>query len=311
MANFELHILGCGSATPTLRHYPSCQVVSFRDNLMMIDCGEGAQVQMRRYKLKYSRLSHIFISHLHGDHLLGLPGLLSTLALHGKTGTVTVHISGDGIKLMKPVIDFLCRERPYELVWNEIPEEGGILLEAGDLTVEAFKLYHRVPCHGFIFRQKEGKRHIKAEECKFWNVPLFAYNRLREGEDYVTEDGKVVPNERLTSEPNPSRSYAYCSDTRFDTRVADAVKGVNTIYHEATYLNSKADLAKERYHSTAAQAAEIAKMAGAELLLLGHYSKRYISLEEHQLEAQEIFPETIAVDEGMTIDLDKLCRINP
>lgn len=304
---FELKILGCGSATPSLSHYPSCLIVSYRENLMMIDCGEGAQLQMRRYKAKYSRLSHIFISHLHGDHVLGLPGLLSTLALHGKTGTVTVHISPEGIDILKPVVDFFCRERPYELIWDPIPVSGGIILENSAISVEAFRLYHRVPTIGFIFREKPHLRHIKADECKFWNVPSCFYNRLREGEDFTTEDGRIIENSRLTSDPDPARSYAYCSDTKFDTRVADAVKGTDVIYHEATYLSDNADLAKERYHSTAAEAAEIARLAGAKLLLVGHYSKRYLGTEDHRLEASAIFPDTIAVDEGMVIDIENLC----
>lgn len=304
---FNVTILGCGSATPSLRHFPSSQIINYRDNLMMVDCGEGAQLQMRRFKAKYSRLNHIFISHLHGDHLLGLPGLLSTLALHGKTGTVTVYMLQRGIDLMKPVVDFLCGERPYTLVWQPIDPEGGVLLETQSFTVEAIKLYHRVPTVGFIFREKEHLRHIRSEECKFWNVPTCFYNRLREGEDFVTEDGRTISNDLLTSAPTPERSYAYCSDTRFDTRVAEEVKEVDVIYHEATYLDNEKALAAERYHSTAAQAAEIARLAGAKMLVLGHYSKRYISLDGHRDEAKAIFPESVTADEGMVIDIENLC----
>lgn len=311
MGQFNVTILGCGSATPSLRHYPSSQIVNYRDNLMMIDCGEGAQLQMRRFKQKYSRLSAIFISHLHGDHLLGLPGLLSTLALHGKTGTVTVYMFRQGIELMKPVVDFLCKERPYTLEWKEIDPEGGVLLDTPNLTVEAVRLYHRVPAVGFVFREKDHLRHIRPEECKFWKVPTCYYNAIRMGEDFVTDDGRVISNDRLTAPATPSRSYAYCSDTRFDTRVADAVKGVDVIYHEATYLESEKALARERYHATAAEAAEIAKMADAKVLLLGHYSKRYISIEQHQQEAAVLFRNSIATDEGMTFDIENLCVAKP
>jgi len=304
---FEIKILGCGSATPSLRHYPSAQIVSYRDNLMLVDCGEGAQLQMRRYKVKYNRLNNIFISHLHGDHLLGLPGLLSTLALHGKTGTVTVHIAPEGIRLMKPVVDYLCRERPYDLVWKPIPNDGGIIYESCSIEVEAFNLYHRVQTFGFIFREKTRRRHIHAEECKFFGVPVCFYNALRDGADFVMEDGRIIENARLTSDAQPARSYAYCSDTKYDPRVAETIKGVDAVYHEATYLNAEQAFAKERFHSTAAQAADIARLAGVKLLLLGHYSKRYFSLDAHRAEACSIFPNTIPVDEGMVIDMENLC----
>lgn len=304
MANFSVSYLGCGSASPSERHLPSCQVVDFRDKLMMIDCGEGAQLQFRRQHLKFGRLSHIFISHLHGDHFLGLPGLLSTMALHEVEGTITVHAFAEGLDILQKILDVFCRERPYTLEFAPIDPRGGLLLDDKALTVEAFPLYHRVPTVGFIFREKPRPRRIIGEMADFYNVPPVRRNALREGADYITPEGIVVENRRLTLDPLPSGSYAYCSDTRFDRRVAEAVKGVDTIYHEATYLEDNSHKAGERGHSTAAQAGEIAAMAGARRLVLGHYSRAYSDDESFAAEAATTFSgEIIAAREGLKIDI--------
>ncbi len=270
---------------------------------MMIDCGEGAQLSMRRMGLKFSRLNHIFISHLHGDHCLGLPGLLSTMALHGKTGTVTVHIFREGAELFKQVMDMFCREHDYELKFNIVDPTGGPVFENDSITVEAFPLYHRVPCVGYVFREKPKLRHLNGEMARFYNIPVSKLHDIKSGADYVTPEGLLVANERLTTDADRSASYAYCSDTAFDHRVADAVKGVDTIYHEATYIDADIDKAHSRGHATATEAARIAVKAGASRLILGHYSKSYPNEETHLAEARAIFPNTIIANEGMTIDL--------
>ncbi|MDE6225750.1 MAG: ribonuclease Z [Muribaculaceae bacterium] len=306
MAQFEINILGCGSATPSLRHLPACQVLDFRDNLMMIDCGEGSQLQMRRMKLKFSRLNHIFISHLHGDHCLGLPGLLSTLSLHQRTGTVTVHMFQEGTDLFKPMIDFLCRDRSYDLVFEPVDHNGGIVFENDSIIVEAFPLYHRVPTVGYIFREKPKSRHLKGDMIKFYNVPVSLIPDLKDGKDIVLPDGRLVEARHVTTEPSPALSYAYCSDTMFDKRVANAIKGVDVVYHEATYLDNEAVKARERFHATASQAAEIAREAGAKMLILGHYSKMYFDEQGHLDEARPIFENTIAANEEMKIDITKI-----
>lgn len=304
MAKFQINILGCGSATPTARHQPSCQVIDFRDRLFMIDCGEGAQLQFRRMGLKFSRLRHIFISHLHGDHLFGLPGLLSTMDLHQVEGTVTVHIFPDGAQLMKEWMDYFCRSEELKIEYDIItPGQRGIIYEDHALTVETFPLYHRTECNGFIFREKPKPRHINGEMVKFHNVPTFMLPRIKEGEDFTTPDGTVVPNHRLTTDPDPAMSYAYCSDTAMNPRVAEAVKGVDTIYHEATYDDSLAATARERGHSTAREAATIAAMAGARRLIIGHYSKRYNSEQILLDQAREAFPAVTLANEGLKIDL--------
>lgn len=302
MAKFQLNILGCGSATPA-RHLPTSQIIDFRDKLFMIDCGEGAQHAMRRMRLKFSRLNHIFLSHLHGDHCFGLPGLLSTLALHQKEGIVTIHTFKEGAEIFGKILDFFCRDTSFEIKFNIIDENSGIIYEDDALTVETFPLYHRVPCVGFIFREKPKLRHLRGDMVKFYNVPIKELHNLKCGADFITPDGKVVANERLTTAADPAMSYAYCSDTIFDTRVAKAVKGVDVIYHEATYTDEYAAKARDRGHATASEAARIAQMAGASHLILGHYSKRYLDEKTHLEEAGAIFPNVTAANEGMKIDI--------
>ncbi len=305
MAKFQINYLGCGSATPTMRHLPSCQVIDFRDNLFMVDCGECAQLSLRRMQLKFSRLNHIFISHLHGDHCLGLTGMLSTLALSGREGgVITIHTFKEGAEIFSKMLNFFCKERPFDIKYNIItPGTTQTLLDTDALTVTAFLLYHRIPCSGFIFREKPKPRHLKGDMLKFHNIPIREYRAIKEGADFITPEGKIVPNAALTSPPDPCLSYAYCSDTMFDERVAEAVKGVDTIYHEATYTEDFYEKARSRGHSTAAEAAKIAKLANARRLVLGHFSKRYKSEEGHLAEAKKIFPNTILSYEGLKLDL--------
>lgn len=303
MSQFAVNILGCGSATPSLRHQPTSQVVDFRDRLMMIDCGEGAQLAMRRDRLKFSRLNNIFISHLHGDHVLGLPGLLSTLSLHDLSGTVTVHVFEEGAEILSKIVDFFCRERSYDLRFNVIKPESAVIFEDHALTIETFPLYHRVPCVGFIFREKPKLRHLRGDMVKFFDIPVSQLHAIKEGADYVTPDGRVIENFRLTTAADPSVSYAYCSDTLYDKRVAEAVKGVDTIFHEATYVDADKEKAHQRGHSTASEAARVALEAGANRLIIGHYSKSYVDESRHLAEARAIFDNTILANEGLKINL--------
>lgn len=303
MANFRVNILGCGSATPSLRHQPACQVIDFRDKLLMIDCGEGAQLAMMRQRLKFSRLSQIFISHLHGDHFLGLPGLLSTLALHEKGGALTINVFEEGADILSRIMGVFCRETSYEIKYNIIRPESAVIYEDRALRVETFPLYHRVDCVGFKFTEQPKVRHLKGDMIKFHNIPYSRLQAIREGADYITPDGRVIANALLTSPADPSVSYAYCSDTMYDERVAQAVGPVDLLYHEATYADNFAHKAAPRGHSTARDAARIAALAGAKRLVVGHFSKAYDNDQVFVDEAREIFPETVAAHEGMTIDL--------
>ena len=305
MPRFELNILGCGSATTSLQHLPSCQVLNVRDNLFMIDCGEGAQLEVRRMKLKFSRLNHIFISHLHGDHCFGLPGLLSTLALVGKTGSVTVHIFQDGADQFKHLLDYFCREMPYELRFHVIEPRKAVIYEDDAITVTTIPLRHRIPAVGFLFAEKPKMRHIVPEAVQQHEVPRHFMNSLRQGRDYVTPSGVVIPNAELTTDAEPAISYAYCSDTMLSKRVINAVKGVDWLYHEATYGDECAVQAHKRYHSTARDAATVAQEAGVKRLIIGHFSNRYVDNSILLQQAQEVFPDTILAREGLVLDLNK------
>lgn len=306
MATFTVNILGCSSASQSERHQQSCQVVNFRDKLFMIDCGENAQAQFRRMHLKYNRLGHIFISHLHGDHFFGLPGLLSTMALQGEQGTVTIHTFEEGARLLDSWMRFFNRSASFEIVYDIITQgERRVLYEDQGITISTFPLYHRVPCAGFRFQEKPRLRHIDGEAVRFHGVPVWQLRLIKEGADFVKEDGTVIPNARLTLPADPSGSYAYCSDTMQDPSIAEDVRGVDTLFHEATYDHSMVAMAVERGHSTALQAAETARDAGVKRLVLGHFSKRYAQEGEEILlaEARSVFPDTILANEGMTIEI--------
>lgn len=305
MSYFNVTILGCGSATPTLRHMPSAQAVRYRNKLMLVDCGEGAQLQLRRYGLSFAKVSDIFISHLHGDHFLGLPGLLSTMALHDVEGAVTVHIFAEGAEILRRLMNMFCKERTFDLKYNIIePDKVSDVYEDNNLVVTAFPLYHRVPCVGYRFQEKAKRPHVNGEAVKFFGVPHYMMNSIKDGADFVRPDGSVVPNSRLTTPADAAMSYAYCSDTAYDERVAEAVKGVSVLYHEATYGDDRAHNAAPRGHSTAREAGKIASLAGASRLVLGHYSKTVENEAILAAQAAEEFAGPVtAANEGLVIDL--------
>ncbi len=302
MSEFQLNILGCGSAIPTPLRNPSCQIIKYKRRLMMIDCGEGSQAMMRRMSLPFNHLTHIFISHMHGDHCLGLPGLLSTMSLHEKGDRLTIVLPADGIDLMRRNFDFFCKEATYEVEFKAV--RPGIVADLSGITVEAFPLYHRMPTFGYIFREKAKSRHLRGDMMEFYNVPVWQRQAIKSGADFTLPDGTVIPNDHLTTDANPAKSYAYCSDTMFNPRVAEAAKGVDVLYHEATYDSSLEAKAAQRGHSTAAQAAEIASLAGVKELILGHFSQRYSSVDTLVNEAKEKFPNVLAAHDGLRIDMD-------
>ncbi len=305
MEKFSLNILGCGSATCTTQHMQTSQVLDIRDNLFMIDCGEGTQLQMRRMRLKFARLNNIFISHLHGDHCFGLLGMLSTLALLGKTGTMTIHIFKEGAEFFKNAVDFFAYDMPFEVRFNVIPNDKALIYEDDAITVNTFPLSHRIPTVGFLFSEKPKRRHIIREMTDFHNVPTFLLNDIRSGKDFVADNGKVIPNEMLTRPADPSISYAYCSDTTYSKKVIEAVTGVDWLYHEATYADDKFKTARLRGHSTAREAATVAKEAGVKHLILGHYSSQYHDNTRFRTEAMEVFPDVTLAREGLKLDLTK------
>jgi len=304
MEKFELHILGCGSALPTTRHFPTSQIVNVRDKLFMIDCGEGAQLQFRKSHLKFSRLNHIFISHLHGDHCFGLLGLISTLNLLGRTAELHIH-SPKGLEtLLTPMLDFFNRQMTYKVLFHEFDtKEPTLIYEDRSLTVTTIPLRHRMPCCGFLFAEKQRPNHIIREMVDFYQVPVYELNRIKNGADYVTPEGKTVSNSLLTRPSAPSRSYAYCSDTICLPSIVEQIKGVDLLFHEATFADEDAPRARETFHTTAAQAAEIAKRAEVKKLLIGHFSARYEDENVLLQEASAIFPDTQLAKETLCVSV--------
>ena len=294
MEKFELHILGCGSALPTTRHFATSQVVNLRDKLFMIDCGEGAQMQLRKSRLKFSRLNHIFISHLHGDHCFGLMGLISTFGLLGRTAELHIHSPKGLEELLTPMLNFFCHTLAYKVIFHEFDtRQTSVVYEDRSMTVTTIPLQHRIPCCGFLFAEKARPTHIIRDMVDFYKVPVYELNRIKNGSDYVTPEGEVIANTRLTRPSDPPRKYAYCSDTIFRPEIVEQLSGVDLLFHEATFAESELARAKETYHTTAAQAARIALEAGVRQLVIGHFSARYEDESILLKEASAVFPNTI------------------
>ena len=304
MEKFELHILGCGSALPTTRHFATSQVVNLRDKLFMIDCGEGAQMQLRKSRLKFSRLNHIFISHLHGDHCFGLMGLISTFGLLGRTAELHIHSPKGLEELLTPMLNFFCHTLAYKVIFHEFDtRQTSVVYEDRSMTVTTIPLQHRIPCCGFLFAEKARPNHIIRDMVDFYKVPVYELNRIKNGSDYVTPEGEVIANTRLTRPSDPPRKYAYCSDTIFRPEIVEQLSGVDFLFHEATFAESELARAKETYHTTAAQAARIALEAGVRQLVIGHFSARYEDESILLKEASAVFPNTILAKENLCISL--------
>lgn len=304
MEKFDIHILGCGSALPTTRHNATSQVINLRDKLYMIDCGEGTQKQFRKAQLNFSRLNHIFISHLHGDHCFGLIGLISTFGMLGRTATLHIHSFPELAPLLRPQLDFFCEGMPYNVEFHPFAHGcTDIIYEDRSVSVQAFPLSHRIPCSGFVFREKPTAAHIRRDMIDYYEIPISQIGNIKNGADYVTPEGTVIANSRLTTPSAPPRSYAYCSDTRFNPNNVQYLKNIDLLFHEATFAESEAARAEQTHHSTARQAAEMAHLCNAKRLLIGHFSARYN--DEYPLleEACNVFPKTELAREGMTIRL--------
>lgn len=302
MAEFNIDILGCGSALPTTRHLATSQIVDLRDKLYMIDCGEGTQVQMRRMRVRFGRLAHIFISHLHGDHCFGLPGLISTLGMLGRTGELVVHGPKEVETYLRPVMDLFCRGMEFEVRFNPVDTRShSLVMEDRSLSVYSIPLKHRIPTCGYLFAEKPKEAHIIREMTDFYQVPVRCMKDIKQGQDYVTPEGEVVPNSRLTRPAAPPKRYAFCSDTAYNRSIIPIIEGADLLYHEATFAECDLARAKETFHSTARQAAEIARDAHVKRLVIGHYSARYEDLSELHREAEAVFPGTILGNEGTVI----------
>jgi ribonuclease Z len=292
-------ILGNNSALPAFDRHPTAQVVTMEDQIFLVDCGEGTQMQMAKYKIRRSKINYIFISHLHGDHYFGLIGLLTSMGLLGRTQDLHIYAPSalqDIIGLQLKVADI---HLPYPLHFHILDTEGPICKEA-KFEVSCFPVYHRIECWGFRFREVRPFRRINPEKARQYNVPSSFFDRLKWGESYLRKDGVLVENQAVTEPAAKARSYAYAADTLFDPRVAERVRGADLLYHETTYLKDLEEQAGKRYHSTTVQAATIALEAGVERLLIGHFSSKYEKLQAFEQEAREIFPNTDLALEGVT-----------
>ena len=270
----------------------------------MVDCGEGTQVQLRRSRVSFNRIQAVFISHLHGDHCLGLIGMISTFGMLGRTATLHVYAPGEFEPMLQMQMDMFCKGLEFEVVFHAVDTtQHQVMYEDKSLTVASIPLEHRVPCCGFLFREKPLLPHIRRDMIDCYQIPISQINNIKNGADWTTEDGELVENSRLTYPAAAPRSYAYCSDTRYIPTLHQLVKGVDVLYHESTYDAEHEARAKLYYHSMAAQAAQVALDAGVEKLLLGHYSARYDDESVILREAQKIFPNSFLTAEEMIFDV--------
>lgn len=292
-----LTILGNNSAIPAFGRNPTAQVLQTPDDFFLIDCGEGTQLQMSKFKIRRSKISHIFISHLHGDHYFGLIGLLTSMSLLSRTQDLHLH----GPALLKQILDIQLQAAAstlgFQVHFHPLGENGKIA-DTHKMEVHSFKVKHRIDCWGFLFREKKNLRKLDIERAVAYEIPSAFYEKLQKGFDYTTKKGTIIPNAEVTLPATPPRAYAYCADTIFDPDLCEIVKGADLLYHETTYLKDQQERAAARYHSTTHQAAEIASRAGVAKLLIGHFSSKYESLDPFLLEAKEVFNNTELAQEG-------------
>lgn len=307
MEKFQVHILGCGSALPTTKHYPTSQVVDLRDKLFMIDCAEGTQLLLRRQKLRFSRLNHIFISHLHGDHCFGLMGLISTFNLLGRTAKLHLYSPTDDLKrLLHPWLNYFCKSMTYEIVFHTVDYRSpSLVYEDRTVAITTIPLKHRIPCCGYLFREHAPLPHIRRDMIDFLNIPFHAINSIKQGGGWTDGEGRHWKHEQLVvASQKRGRSYAYCSDTIYLPQLAEQLNGVDLLFHEATFADDALKRAQETFHTTARQAALLAKEARVGRLLIGHFSARYDDERLLLEQAQEVFPATLLARDGMQLSVE-------
>ena len=299
----KLHILGCYAATPRTMTNPTAQVLEIKNHMFLIDCGEGTQVQLRKNKIKFSRINHIFISHLHGDHFFGLPGLISTLRLLGRDKELHIY----GPKGIKEAITLLLKLGDswtnYKLTFHELTsKEPQLVFEDDKLSVETIPLNHRVYTNGFLFKEKLAERRLNIDAVAEYKIDKAFFNNIKKGKDVVLEGGSIISNSTLTFDPPKPKSYAFCSDTAYKPSIVNQIMNTTALYHESTFLESEAHLSGKTKHSTAKEAAAIAKAAKVAQLILGHYSTRYKSIALFKEEAQEVFKNVWLADDGKVFE---------
>ena len=299
----KLTILGCYAATPRTFTNPTSQVLEIKNRLFLIDCGEGTQVQLRKNKIRFSKINHIFISHLHGDHFFGLIGLISTFTLLNRNTDLHVY----GPKGIKEIIKLQLRLSNswtnYGLFFHELESnESEVIFEDEKVLVKTIPLKHRVYTNGFLFQEKVGERKLNVDAVQNFEIETCYYQNIKNGKDITLEDGRIIENEKLTFDPVAAKNYAFCSDTVYDEAIIQNIENVDVLYHEATFLQSEEKLAQKTLHSTAHDAARIALKAKVKQLILGHYSTRYKSIELFKEEAETIFPKVLLGDDGKSFE---------
>jgi ribonuclease Z len=299
----KIKILGCYAATPRTISNPTSQVLEIKSHMFLIDCGEGTQVQLRKYKIKFSQIEHIFISHLHGDHFFGLIGLISTFMLLGREKDLHIY----GPKGIKEAILLLLKlgnaYTSYNLFFHELTSmESELIYEDEKVKVTTIPLKHRVYTNGYLFEEKNTERKLNIDAILNHNIEKLYYNKIKLGGDITLDDGRILPNSELSFDPEEAKSYAFCSDTVYNEDVIPIIKNATVLYHESTFLESESHLAEKTMHTTAKQAAKIAKLADVKHLLLGHYSTRYGNIELFRTEANEIFENVLLADDGLEFE---------
>jgi ribonuclease Z len=294
-----LTILGNNSAIPAWDRNPTAHILQSLDECYLIDCGEGTQIQMAKYKIRRSKINHIFISHLHGDHYFGLLGLLTSMSLLSRTQDLHLHAPATLEQIINLQLEAADTKLSYHIYFHPITNDG-IIVNDNKIIVESFKVKHRIECWGFLFKEKKKPRKINSDRVKLYEIPKSFYEQLQKGEDYITKKGTVVPNEEVTIAGAISKSYAYCADTIYDETLVEKIKSVDLLYHEATYLKALHERAAERFHSTTVQAAAIAKKGMVKKLLIGHFSSKYEILDEFLTEAKEVFENTELALQGVS-----------
>jgi ribonuclease Z len=293
-----LTILGNNSAIPAFDRFPTSQVLQSLEESYLIDCGEGTQMQMAKYKIRRSKINHIFISHLHGDHYFGLIGLLTSMSLLGRSHDLHLYADPALEQIINLQLGVAKTALSFKIYFHGLGDEGEILND-NRIIVRSFKVQHRIDCWGFLFKEKKNPRRIDVERIKSFDIPASFYDKLQKGADYVTKKGTIIPNEEVTIAGSKPKTYGYCADTIFDEDLIEKVKGVDLLYHETTYLKADEKKAAARFHSTTLQAATIAEKAGVQKLLIGHFSAKYELLDEFLTETTAIFPNTELALSGM------------
>ncbi|MBT3208438.1 MAG: ribonuclease Z [Bacteroidetes bacterium] len=299
MYSFQLRILGSNSALPTSTKFSTAHILNICERFFLIDCGEGTQIQIRKFKIKFNKINHIFISHLHGDHYFGLFGLISTFNLIGRKNDLNIHCNKD----LENIINFLFKnyaeDLSFKINFHHLKyDKSYLIFEDDKLTIHSFPLKHRIQTCGFLFSEKQKDKKFKKELIDYYNIQIKDIVKIKQGADLILEHGKIIPNSELTYPPEKARSFAFCSDTAYTEEIVEYISNVDLLYHEATFKHDLKEMAKKTFHSTNVQAATIAKKANAKKLLIGHFSSRYKDTSEIIEEAREVFPNTFITNDG-------------